>query len=202
MDTDPCQLRLRNGDKMIWLGIDAEGDVAARNTKIRSLIILGCLILLIGMGVAVVRHIRVKKAALQPHALPDDLMSALQSANGFQVRHAIADIPPLVRAAFAKATHQEFSMAEPGEQWQSTDVIIEPRLPWRRLMAVAVSVNFCLVFYERGGIAKSNNVAVFRLSSRGADPVWHGYLDDSVADPASLAVAIDEKRFYADAGHF
>ena len=112
--------------KMIWLGIDAEGDVAARKTKIRSLIILGCLILLIGMGVAVVRYSRVKTAAIQPHAFPDDLMSALRSANGFQVRHAIADIPPLVRAAFAKATHQEFSMAEPGEQWQSTDVIIEP----------------------------------------------------------------------------
>jgi len=154
------------------------------------------------MGVAVARYIRVKDAAVQGHALPGDLLSALRSANNFQVRHSIASIPPLVRAAFAKATHQEFSMAGPGEQWQSTDFIIEPRLPWRRLTAVAVGANFCLVFYERGGIAKSNNVAIFRLSSREVAPVWHAYLDSSVADPASLAVAINEKRVYADAAHF
>jgi hypothetical protein len=195
--------------------------VAARKTKIRSLIIIGFFILLIGMGVAVTRYIRVKGAAIQPppavlrdgndqsfadkphvYPLPDDLLSALRSANGFQVRHTIADIPPLVRAAFAKATHQEFSMAEPGDKWQSTDVIIEPRLPWRRLTAVAASAKFCLVFYERGGIGKSNNVAVFRLSSRGAEPVWHAYLDDLVADPAGLAVAIDERRIYVGAAHF
>jgi len=196
-------------------------DVTARKTSILWLIIIASLMLLIGVGVAVTRYTRVKDAAIQspvaalrdgnhqsiadkPHVypLPDDLLSALRSANGFQVRHTIADISPLVRDAFAKATHQEFSMAEPGDKWQSTDVIIEPGLPWRRLRAVAASANFCLVFYERGGIGKSNIVAVFRLSSRGAEPVWLAYLDDPVADPAGLAVAIDEKRIYVGATSF
>jgi len=195
----------------IGLGTHAEGEVAVRKTKIRSLIIIGFFILLIGMGVAVTRYVRVKRAAIQPppgvlqphvYPLPEDLLSALRNANGFQVQHTIANIPPLVRAAFAKATHQEFSMAEPGDKWQSTDVIIEPRLPWRRLTAVAVSTEFCIVFYESGGIGKSNHVAIFRLSSRAAEPVWHAYLDDSVADPASLAVAIDQKRIYVGATHF
>ena len=185
------------------------------------MIIIGCLMLLIGVGLAVRWYIRARDAAIQPPAatlrnrndhpiaaqphvnvLPGDLLSALRSANGFQVRHTIADISPLVRDAFAKATHQEFSMAEPGGKWQSTDVIIEPGLPWRRLTAVAASAKFCLVFYERGGIGKSNIVAVFRLSSRGAEPVWLAYLDDPVADPAGLAVAIDEKRIYVGATSF
>ena len=93
-------------------------------------------------------------------------------------------------------------MAEPGAKWQSTDVILEPGLPWRRLTAVAASAKVCLVFYERGGIGKSNNVAAFRLYSRGAEPVWLAYLDDPVADPASLAVAIDEKKIYGGATFF
>jgi hypothetical protein len=130
------------------------------------------------------------------------LLSAIRSATDFQVWHTIPDIPPFVRAAFAKATHQEFSMAEPGAKWQSTDVVLEPGLPWRRLRAVAVSTKFCLVFYERGGIAKSNIVAVFRLSFRGAEPVWLAYLDDPVADPYGLAVAIDEKSIYGGAAFF
>ena len=203
-----CQ---NNNDELNWAGYSAEGEVAVRKTKIRSLIIIGFFILLVGMSVAVARHIRVKRAAIQPppgvlqphvYPLPEDLLSALRNANGFQVHHTIANIPPLVRAAFAKATHQDFSMADPGDKWQSTDVIIETGLPWRRLTAVAASANFCLVFYELGGIGRSNNVAVFRLSSRAAEPVWHAYLDDSVADPASLAVAIDQKRIYVGATHF
>ena len=93
-------------------------------------------------------------------------------------------------------------MAEPGDKWQSTDVILEPGLPWRRLTAVAASPKFCLVFYERGGIGKSNNVAVFRMSPGGAEPVWLAYLNDPISDPANLAVAIDEKKIYAGATSF
>jgi hypothetical protein len=59
-----------------------------------------------------------------------------------------------------------------------------------------------LVSYERGGIGRSNNVAVFRLSPVAAEPVWHAFLDDQVADPASLAVAIEEKKVYTGAAFF
>lgn len=187
-------------------------EVAVRKTRILWLIIIGSFV---GVGLAVTWYIRQPPVAAlrddkhQPIAgkahvypLPDDLLSALRSASGFQVRHTVADVPPLVRSAFAQATHQEFSMAEPGDKWQSTDVIIGPGLPWRRLTAVAVSAKFCLVFYERGGIGKSNIVAVFRLSPRGAEPVWLAHPDDSVADPTSLAVAIDEKKIYVGATSF
>jgi hypothetical protein len=136
------------------------------------------------------------KNARPLYPLPDDLLATLVTPNDFNLHHRVSDIPDSVRTAFAKAAEEEtFSMAEPGGAWEETDVIRDPRLPQRRLTAVATSGAFCLVFYEHGGIVRSNNVAAFRLSHDGAEPVWHAYLEPSVANPTVLRDAIERKKF-------
>jgi hypothetical protein len=134
------------------------------------------------------------KNAVPLYPLPDDLRAALRTPSDFQVHHKVGDIPESVRMAFAQIVPENaFSMAEPGARWSSTDVGI-PGLPHRRLKAEASGATFCLVFYEHGGIGRSNDVAVFRFSPSGVKTVWHAYIDGGVADPASLSAAIDSDR--------
>jgi hypothetical protein len=52
-------------------------------------------------------------------------------------------------------------IAEPGAKFQVTDVMVDPKLPMRRLVAAACSTDHCLVYYEHGGIAHSWHVALF-----------------------------------------
>ena len=56
-------------------------------------------------------------------------------------------------------------IAEPGAAFQSTDVLVTPRLPLRRMVGAACSNDFyCLVYYERGGIAHTRYVVLFHWS--------------------------------------
>src|SRR5687767_13867089 len=48
---------------------------------------------------------------------------------------------------------QTLDIAEPGAEFQVTDVIAKANLPIRRLIAAGCSTEYCLVYYERGGIA-------------------------------------------------
>jgi hypothetical protein len=52
-------------------------------------------------------------------------------------------------------------IAEPGAPFQATDVMRTPRLPTRRLVAAGCSTDHCLVYYERGGIAHTWQMALF-----------------------------------------
>ena len=56
---------------------------------------------------------------------------------------------------------QTLDIAEPRAEFQVTDVIINPRLPRRRLVLAGCSIDHCLVYYERGGIAHTWHVALF-----------------------------------------
>ena len=56
---------------------------------------------------------------------------------------------------------QSLDIAEPGAEFQATDVIVNPKLPIRRLVAAGCSTDHCLVYYERGGIAHTWQVALF-----------------------------------------
>ncbi len=128
-------------------------------------------------------------------ATPEVLLSVLETPEKFRIMHRVADIPNSVKIAFARATQKstqedEFSMAEPGAwPWNVGDVILDG-LPRRRLKAVALSESLCLVFYEHGGFAKSDDIAAFGLSGNGARAIWHSTLAPNVANPADLRNAI------------
>ncbi|MGE5647925.1 MAG: hypothetical protein ACM336_19280 [Acidobacteriota bacterium] len=140
-----------------------------------------------------------KGSAVQPSAdgpvpLPADLLSVLRTPNAFQVRRTVSDIPAAVRVAFAKVTNEdEFLMAESGARWQA-GCVGEPGLPRRRLARVAIGGSFCLVFYERGGVARTDDVAAFRLFRDRAEPVWHAYRGAHVKDPAALLAALEADK--------
>jgi hypothetical protein len=66
-------------------------------------------------------------------------------------------------------------LAEPGENWNATDVITDPTLPGKRLIWAAVGGDYYVVHYERGGIAHTFHILVAKLTKNNAKPtlVWH-----------------------------
>ena len=57
-----------------------------------------------------------------------------------------------------------------------TDVVMEPDLPWRRLIFAAVARGRAFLHYEQGGIAHSYIVEFFQLESPdSAIGLWRGY---------------------------
>lgn len=84
----------------------------------------------------------------------------------------IVELPAAVQAGLARLFGQvKLDMAEPGAEWQVTDVIMKPNLPVRRLVAAGCSNEHCLIYYERGGIAHIWTVVMLRLDGPGADIV-------------------------------
>ena len=80
---------------------------------------------------------------------------------------------------------QSLDIADPGARFQVTDVIVDPRLPNRRLVAAGCSIDHCLVYYERGGSAHAWHAALLhwtpeatRFEGGGIAPSGLASIDD------------------------
>ena len=69
---------------------------------------------------------------------------------------------------------QTLDIAEPGDEFQVTDVIVNPKLPIRRLVAAGCTIDYCLVYYERGGRAHTWHVALFHWTPAATRVEWGG----------------------------
>ena len=104
----------------------------------------------------------------------------------FQIVTSIRGLPLGVRDGLQTLFgSQTLDIADPGHEFQVTDVIIKPNLPIRRLVVAGCSTDHCLVYYERGGIAHTWQVALFhwtpaatRFESGGIAPRGLASIDD------------------------
>ena len=123
-----------------------------------------------------------------PAALPSALRAHLRDET-FGVVTSIRGLPLGVRDAlqtlFGTPT---LDIAEPGAAFQVTDVIADPALPIRRLVAAGCSVDHCLVYYERGGIAHTWQVALFHWTPAATRFEW------GAAAPGGLKTIDDVKN--------
>jgi len=69
---------------------------------------------------------------------------------------------------------QTLDIAEPRAEFQVTDVVVKPGLPIRRLVAAGCSIDHCLVYYERGGIAHTWQAALFHWTPAATRFEWGG----------------------------
>jgi len=94
-------------------------------------------------------------------ALPGALRAHLKNER-LDLVTSVRGLPLGVRDALQKLfVSQTLDIAEPGAEFQATDVVVKPKLPTRRLLAAGCSTDHCLVYYERGGLAHSWHVALF-----------------------------------------
>jgi hypothetical protein len=106
----------------------------------------------------------------------------------FQIVTSIRGLPLGVRDRLQTLFGSpSLDIAEPEAEFQITDVIGNPKLPIRRLVAAGCSADHCLVYYERGGIAHTWQVALFHWTPAATRFEWGG------TAPGGLAT-IDDVR--------
>ena len=91
----------------------------------------------------------------------------------FGVVTSIRGLPLGVREALQTLFDSpSLDIAEPGAEFQATDVSVDSRLPTRRLVAAGCSTSYCLVYYERGGTARTWRVALFHWTPAATRFEW------------------------------
>ena len=64
----------------------------------------------------------------------------LQDSSRFHEVHSTSDLPPVIVALWSGG-----KLAEPGQNWNATDVITDPTLPGKRLIWAAVGGEYYVV---------------------------------------------------------
>ena len=120
-------------------------------------------------------------------ALPGALRAHLKKEQ-LQVVTSIRGLPVGVRDALQVLFgSQSLDVAEPGADFQATGVAVNPGLPIRRLAAAGGGIDHCLVYYQRGGVARTWHVALFLWTREPTRFEWGG------AAPGGLST-IDDVR--------
>jgi hypothetical protein len=137
-----------------------------------------------------------------PGVLPAELRAHLRDER-FGIVTSIRGLPLGVREALQKLfDSRTLDIAEPGAEFQRTDVLVTPNLPIRRLAVAGCSSDHCLVYYERGGFAHTWHAALFhwtpaatRLEWGGSAPGGLATIDDVRSGMLSGAIKGDKARF-------
>ena len=106
--------------------------------------------------------------------LPAEDRKVLDQASRFYEVRATKDLQSAILALCDGSG--DGRLAEPGQKWNATCVITDPTLPGKRLIWAAVGSEYCVVHYERGGIAHTFHILVAKRGRDDAKPtlVWRG----------------------------
>ena len=101
---------------------------------------------------------------------PEDRAHLLQDT--FTVVKRIADIPAPVRKQLIPDAKAVDGMANPGDSYQTTDVVGPKLLPFRRLILAADAAGYSLVYEEHGGFFYGQALSLYKLTNGTARLVW------------------------------
>lgn len=94
----------------------------------------------------------------------------------FSVITDMRNLPSPVLAAFTERGGSRLGIANPGQKFRATDVVVDVTMPSKRLILSGVSGEKVFVHYEQGGIGLSNVLALFAVPLKERlQPVWGGY---------------------------
>ena len=104
--------------------------------------------------------------------LPEEDRKALLDASRFHEVHSTSDLPSVILTLCDGGG--DGKLAEPGQNWNATDAVTDPTLPWKRLIWAAAGSDYYVVHYERGGIDHSFHILVAKFAKNDAKPtmVW------------------------------
>jgi hypothetical protein len=127
------------------------------------------------------------RQAAAPIALPAALRDHVKD-DRFGIVTSIRGLPLGVRDELQTLFgSQTLDIAEPGAEFQVSEVSGNSKLPIRRLVAAGCTIEYCLVYYERGGRAHTWHVALFHWTPAATRLEWGG------TAPGGLAT-IDDVR--------
>jgi hypothetical protein len=126
------------------------------------------------IGVSLWSAVAAGNQAVPDGTLPQALRTHLNNER-LDIATSIRGLPLGVREALQTLFGTpDLDIAEPGAPFQATDVVRDPKLPVRRLVAAGCSTDHCLVYYERGGIAHTWQVALFHWTPAATQLEWGG----------------------------
>src|SRR5262245_60568491 len=147
-----------------------------------------CLLCAVGLIVS-----SVVAAASQPSAsqtLSTSLRDHVKNER-FDVVTSIRGLPLGVRDGLQTLFgSQTLDIAEPGAAFQGSGATVDPKLPKRRLVAAGCSMDHCLVYYERGGSARTWLVALFHWTPSATRFEWGGRAQGGLAAIADVRKAV------------
>ena len=104
----------------------------------------------------------------------DYLIKCLENG-GLKESKNIDDIPFFIRDALNNWTDDNFSIANPNEEWQSTDIIFDTTLPNRNLLYMGIGENIFLISYYLGGnIGTSRHILIIKHENEKITDFWCG----------------------------
>ena len=126
------------------------------------------------IGVVLWSAAAIANQATSTPALSDALRAHVKD-DRFQIVTSVRGLPLGVRDGLQTLFgSQSLDIAEPDADFQVTDVAGARALPIRRLVAAGCSADHCLVYYERGGIAHTWQVALFHWMPAATRFEWGG----------------------------
>src|SRR5262245_64153150 len=109
-----------------------------------------------------------------PAALSGQLRAHMQNEQ-FGIVTSIRGLPLGVRDGLQRLFGSpSLDIAEPKAEFQAGNVTVNSKLPSRRLVAAGCSYDHCLVYYERGGLARTWRVALFHWTPDATRFEWGG----------------------------
>lgn len=146
--------------------------------------------LLCAIGVSLGSVIAAASQATDTGALTATLRAHVQ-AEQFALVTSIRGLPLGVRNGLQTLWNsRDLDIAEPGAEYQATDVVVNPKLPPRRLVAAGCSADHCLVYYERGGIAHTWQVVLFHWTPDATRFEWGGDAPGGLANIDAVRSAV------------
>jgi len=140
------------------------------------------------IGVVLWSAAAIANQATSTPALSDALRAHVKD-DRFQIVTSVRGLPLGVRDGLQTLFgSQSLDIAEPDADFQVTDVAGARALPIRRLVAAGCSVDHCLVYYERGGIAHTWQVALFHWTPAATRFEWGGVA------PGGLMTIVDVRK--------
>jgi hypothetical protein len=126
------------------------------------------------IGVSLWSGVAIGSQSVPGGALSETLRAHVKD-DRFQIVTSVRGLPLGVRDGLQTLFgSQTLDIAEPGAEFQVTDVIGTAKLPIRRMVAAGCSTDHCLVYYERGGIAHTWQVVLFHWTPAATRFEWGG----------------------------
>jgi hypothetical protein len=113
-------------------------------------------------------------------------------------------MPKTLKDSFANVTtEQSFALADPGADYQDTDVVSRPGLPSRRLLFAGSCDDRWFVFYEHGGLGHNYAILIFRSDSNGLPQfLWGGVGFQHARNLDQLRAAVASGKFADDKNYY
>ena len=112
--------------------------------------------------------------AAESVALPEALRAVVKN-DRFDKVTSIRGLPIGVRDGLQTLFGAEWlDIAESTADFQVDDLVVNPSLPNRRLVAAGCTIEYCLVYYERGGTEHTWHVALFHWTPAATRFEWGG----------------------------